>query len=144
MPECKWNNCGQNQEDELIQHVNTHIESQTEYMCLWENCKKYGERQSSKYALQAHVRKHTNDRPYACNKCTKQYTRSDALNKHAKAHIKLEEEINDLNIKLENINMRRDAIEILYNRVVEEGRVLKANVELLTDEVIQKYSDKRK
>lgn len=142
--ECKWKGCNEYLEEEIIQHVGTHIELQTEYMCLWEGCKKYGEKQSSKYALQAHVRKHTNDRPYGCSKCTKQYTRSDALNKHLKNHAKLEDEINDLNYKLENIIMRKEALQIQHNRTLEEGRILSEDVKTLTEQVLVEYCKKHK
>lgn len=104
--QCYWENCNVFT-TEISSHIQTHIENQKEHKCLWVGCKRFNEKQSSKYTLQAHVRKHTNDRPYQCNKCIKQYTRSDALNKHLKTHAKVEEEMEELISKKE----------ILLNRV---------------------------
>ena len=43
--------------------------------------------------------KHTNDKPYACEKCAKRFARSDYLLKHLRVHRKSEQiqQANDIN-----------------------------------------------
>ncbi|KAM0687023.1 hypothetical protein COBT_001745 [Conglomerata obtusa] len=108
--QCYWEGCLEINIEDITAHINKHIESQKDnYTCMWEGCKRYGEKQSNKYTLQAHVRKHTNEKPYKCNKCTKKYTRSDALNKHLKHHQKMEEEMDEL-ISISNVLLARKKI----------------------------------
>lgn len=104
---CNWDGCEENVDENITAHINAHIESQKTYACMWKGCKRFNEKQSNKYTLQAHVRKHTNERPYQCSKCSKQYTRSDALNKHIKNHQKVEEETEELIAQLNIMQLRK-------------------------------------
>lgn len=95
MYKCKWSDCefvSENHED-LGKHTNVHINDSL--FCKWQGCNKK-DPHSTKYTLQAHLRKHTGDRPYKCINCEKSYTRSDALNKHMKRHEKIDEQNKEL------------------------------------------------
>ena len=86
---CLWADCTERQQenmDRLVQHINdAHIEpKQKKYTCEWETCNRKSATHASAYALRAHMRSHTKEKPFMCQlpECDRSFTRSDALAKH--------------------------------------------------------------
>ncbi|TKA28701.1 hypothetical protein B0A50_03029 [Salinomyces thailandicus] len=89
---CLWRDCPFGQalnNDDLVEHVQaTHCASggpkKTKYVCEWGECQRKTSHHPSGYALKAHMRSHTKEKPYYCAlpECDKAFTRSDALAKH--------------------------------------------------------------
>ncbi|KFG87597.1 putative C2H2 finger domain protein (Gli3) [Metarhizium anisopliae] len=86
---CDWDGCpagDQGDMDKLVEHIhNSHIENrQKKYTCEWKTCSRKGLPHASGYALKAHMRSHTREKPFYCYlpECDRSFTRSDALAKH--------------------------------------------------------------
>ncbi|KAF1837595.1 hypothetical protein BDW02DRAFT_595426 [Decorospora gaudefroyi] len=86
---CKWEGCmaGDLQNmDNLVEHLHEdHIGTrQKKYSCEWSDCTRKGIPHASGYALRAHMRSHTREKPFYCTlpECDRSFTRSDALAKH--------------------------------------------------------------
>jgi Zinc finger, C2H2 type len=86
---CQWEDCStpeQGNMDNLVQHINdAHIiPRQKKYYCQWQGCGRKGQTHTSAYALKAHMRSHTKEKPFFCvlPECDRSFTRSDALAKH--------------------------------------------------------------
>ncbi|KAJ4163467.1 hypothetical protein LMH87_005191 [Akanthomyces muscarius] len=86
---CDWDGCeagDQRNMDRLVEHIhNSHIENrQKKYTCEWKSCSRKGLPHASGYALKAHMRSHTREKPFYCYlpECDRSFTRSDALAKH--------------------------------------------------------------
>ncbi len=68
---CKWLNCTAGDlgnMDNLVQHIHDdHIGiRQKKYACEWEGCPRIGMNHASGYALRAHMRSHTKEKPFFC------------------------------------------------------------------------------
>ncbi|EEH21095.1 hypothetical protein PABG_03326 [Paracoccidioides brasiliensis Pb03] len=86
---CQWEGCNANDlgnMDALVKHIHDdHIGSrQKKYLCEWSDCARKGQTHASGYALRAHMRSHTKEKPFYCTlpECDRSFTRSDALTKH--------------------------------------------------------------
>ncbi|KAF2857833.1 hypothetical protein K470DRAFT_260423 [Piedraia hortae CBS 480.64] len=89
---CLWRDCpfGEaDNNDELVKHVqSTHCAAngvkKAKFLCEWGECQKKNAVHPSGYALKAHMRSHTKEKPYYCDlpECDRSFTRSDALSKH--------------------------------------------------------------
>ncbi|KAB8238847.1 hypothetical protein ETB97_000963 [Aspergillus alliaceus] len=86
---CRWEGCDVGDlgnMDDLVQHIhNEHVGSrQKKYSCEWSDCTRKGQTHASGYALRAHMRSHTREKPFYCAlpECDRSFTRSDALAKH--------------------------------------------------------------
>ncbi|KAH7130605.1 hypothetical protein B0J11DRAFT_523580 [Dendryphion nanum] len=86
---CKWEGCDAGDlenMDKLVDHLHDdHIGTrQKKYSCEWSDCSRKGIPHASGYALRAHMRSHTREKPFYCTlpECDRSFTRSDALAKH--------------------------------------------------------------
>ncbi|KAF2120486.1 hypothetical protein BDV96DRAFT_485249 [Lophiotrema nucula] len=86
---CKWDGCDAGDlenMDNLVEHLHEdHIGTrQKKYSCEWSDCNRKGIPHASGYALRAHMRSHTREKPFYCTlpECDRSFTRSDALAKH--------------------------------------------------------------
>lgn len=69
--ECKWRNCTAgdlHNMDELVKHIHDdHIGiRQKKYACEWLGCPRIDANHASGYALRAHMRSHTREKPFYC------------------------------------------------------------------------------
>ncbi|KAF8422029.1 hypothetical protein EV426DRAFT_535926 [Tirmania nivea] len=85
---CRWAGCNADlgNMDALVKHIHDgHIGSRkAKYACEWDDCSRKGMTHASGYALRAHMRSHTREKPFYCTlpECDRSFTRSDALAKH--------------------------------------------------------------
>lgn len=68
---CRWDGCpvgDLKNMDGLVQHLHfEHIGSrQKRYSCEWSDCSRKGQTHASAYALRAHMRSHTREKPFYC------------------------------------------------------------------------------
>ena len=68
---CRWRNCDAGDlgtMDALVSHIHeVHVrQRQKRYACEWENCSRIDASHASGYALRAHMRSHTREKPFFC------------------------------------------------------------------------------
>jgi hypothetical protein len=67
---CIWEGCKAGDlgnMDSLVKHIhNEHIESKGKNGCKWMDCTRKGVAHASAYALRAHMRSHTREKPFYC------------------------------------------------------------------------------
>lgn len=68
---CAWEDCGAGDlgtMDSLVKHIHDeHVEGrQKKYTCQWIGCSRHGANHASGYALKAHMRSHTREKPFFC------------------------------------------------------------------------------
>ena len=68
---CQWEGCDagdMGNMDALVQHIHEkHIGvRQKKYLCEWGDCARKGQTHASAYALKAHMRSHTKEKPFYC------------------------------------------------------------------------------
>ncbi|KAI9699063.1 MAG: hypothetical protein M1836_003252 [Candelina mexicana] len=87
--ECLWEGCDAGDlgdMDKLVAHIHdVHVGTrQKRYACEWMGCPRKAHLHASGYALKAHMRSHTREKPFYCllPECDRSFTRSDALAKH--------------------------------------------------------------
>ncbi|KAI1000310.1 hypothetical protein K3495_g7885 [Podosphaera aphanis] len=86
---CRWAECNAGDlinMDNLVAHIHEyHVETRSKkYICEWNDCGRKNMPHPSAYALKAHMRSHTKEKPFYCElpECDRSFTRSDALQKH--------------------------------------------------------------
>ena len=68
---CKWDGCELGETgnmDKLVEHIHEeHIGARRQrYSCEWVDCARKGIPHASGYALRAHMRSHTREKPFYC------------------------------------------------------------------------------
>ena len=91
---CGWDNCSSGPywliEDLLDHLINVHINTQESKkpICNWADCARNGKSQASRFALMAHLRSHTGEKPFICPKPGVWAARQNGVYTHCSRHPK--------------------------------------------------------
>lgn len=109
---------------ELVQHISDiHLDSSNaDNLCLWADCERFGQPFHNRSSLNAHIRRHTGEKPFICSHCQKSFSRSDALSKHVKSHIDSDAAIISENLAL---NDSFGPVDYILKHVLMENMSLK-------------------
>ena len=89
---CKWKNCGTELDPPvLMDHINScHVHNQKgeKFVCLWDGCKVYDKKSSSRSWLERHILCHSGDKPFRCivDGCRISFTSQKGLERHVNSH----------------------------------------------------------
>ncbi|KAI5172816.1 hypothetical protein PAEPH01_1812 [Pancytospora epiphaga] len=134
--DCKWEGCGKKNIECLREHLDEHARQATTPECYWSGCSRGGEKLSNKYALQTHMRIHTGEKPYKCEKCLKTFSRQDALNKHLSRHMIEAENLDQAVGKVFYTSEMRDWLENENKELLEERQFHLNCLRILQDELL--------
>ncbi len=85
---CAWGSCSESFQAlvDLVRHINErHVSPMMPpFVCEWRGCIRENAPLPTRFSIIAHMRRHTMERPFECEKCKRSFSRSDALNKHVK------------------------------------------------------------
>ena len=123
---CHWSSCCIKFDSisELVEHVNnSHLSIlNNENICLWDGCDRFNQSFHNRASLNAHIRRHTGERPFVCMQCQKSFSRSDALSKHLKSHSTIGAEYANENFGL---NEQFGPIDHILKNVLLENLILR-------------------
>ncbi|KAI4291568.1 hypothetical protein PAPHI01_0842 [Pancytospora philotis] len=134
--DCKWEGCGATGIENMKEHLEEHTRDAAALVCVWEGCPRKRESFSNKYALQAHVRIHTGDKPFKCEVCGRCFSRADALSKHVKRHEASDKQQDKALAKLFYSCQLRDELEGETTRLLEERQLHLNCLRVLHDELL--------
>lgn len=132
---CLWEGCGQECMDGIKEHVEAHARRSEDYRCRWESCSKKDET-LNKYSFMSHMRIHSGDRPFKCQKCPKDFTRADALSKHLKRHETEDKILQQLVDKIFHRSDIRDSEDFRTSDLLRERQFSMDCVRLLQEELL--------
>lgn len=119
---CEWDGCNQ-EVDDIKEHLKQHINDKNDTVCRWESCSKKNE-PLNKMTLMSHIRMHAGEKLYRCLKCEKEFTKSDALNKHMKRHETGDKMIQSQIDRLFSLSEQRDLECMKTMELLEERQFL--------------------
>ncbi|KAL7268755.1 hypothetical protein RUND412_008611 [Rhizina undulata] len=135
---CRWNSCNMDlgNMDDLVKHIHDeHIGTRkAKYACEWDDCSRKGMAHASGYALRAHMRSHTKEKPFYCTlpECDRSFTRSDALAKHMRTVHETEALRPSDPIPKSHPNHPHNVASAAYAESVRRRRALLRNLDLST------------
>ncbi len=146
---CQWQDCSQrfSSVEDLCIHLENHADQQTLiFQCHWKKCEQNISRFNNRAALLIHLRKHTGERPFECLICEKRFTRSDALQKHSRTHIK-NDFISDDNIdcpenspddaRLQSLKLENETMRLEVSKMESSIRRIRAEKMLILDKLLE-------